>query len=209
MTGLEPTGYDEFDRLTGLVSRTRAVLDALLGDGSLPSGGADFLATTTLPHFERVEAGFRTWLRPEMAGLAELQHLVLQIGALRVEPPRNSAERRAAVVEGLLEGGAARLEAAHDAAWDLLGLAHARLALGLLPRLPEAAVHFPAGRRTYADIPAPRGPAELAARIEEIERQLWRTATGRRTPRLDPAFRRTYAFFDAAERLGRRPSAPS
>jgi hypothetical protein len=73
-----------------------------------------------------------------------------------------------------------------------------------LPRVPEADVRFPVGRRTYADIAVPRGPAELADRILELERQLWRAATGRAAPPLDPAFRRTYGFFDAAERLGRR-----
>ena len=78
------------------------------------------------------------------------------------------------------------------------------LVLAFLPRLPEWDVRFPFGRRTYADIAAPRGPAELADRIFEIERQLWRAATGRAVPPLDPGFRRTYGFFDAAERLGRR-----
>src|SRR2546422_575031 len=87
-------------------------------------------------------------------------------------------------------------------AWHLAALAHARLVLAVLPRLPDEAVRFPAGRRTYADIPAPRGPAELAARIDELERELWRTATGRPRPPTHPAFRRTYGFFDAAELLG-------
>ena len=95
-----------------------------------------------------------------------------------------------------------RLERAEP--WNLAALAHARLVLAFLPRLPEWDVRFPVGRRTYADIAAPRGPAELADRIVEIERQLWRAATGRQVPPLDPGFRRTYGFFDAAERLGRR-----
>ena len=79
-----------------------------------------------------------------------------------------------------------RLERAEP--WNLAALAHARLVLAFLPRLPEWDVRFPVGRRTYADIAAPRGPAELADRILEIERQLWRAATGRTVPRWTPVF---------------------
>ncbi|HEY6058274.1 MAG TPA: hypothetical protein VIV06_09585 [Candidatus Limnocylindrales bacterium] len=207
MSELNQTGFDEFDRLSALVQRTREVLDALLQRGTLPAGGADYLAATTLPHVERVEAGFRSWLRADQADLAELQYLVAQVGSLRAPPAGTAAERRAAMHEGWLEASRSdrprRLDVT-GAAWDLLGLAHARLVLAQLPRLPESEVRYPAGRRTYADISAPRSPAELAARIEELERELWRTATGRQPGRLDPAFRRTYGFFDAAERLGRR-----
>jgi hypothetical protein len=88
--------------------------------------------------------------------------------------------------------------------WHLAALAHARVVLAFMPRLPEEAVRFPAGRRTYADIPTPRGPAELSARIGELEQQLWRAVTGRVPTPIDPAFRRTYGFFDVADRLGYR-----
>jgi hypothetical protein len=74
----------------------------------------------------------------------------------------------------------------------------------MLPRIPDEEVRFPAGRRTYADIPVPRGPAELSGRLDELERSLWRTATGRTPDPVDPVFRRAYGFFDAADRLGRR-----
>ena len=87
--------------------------------------------------------------------------------------------------------------------WSLAALAHARVVLAMLPRIADDDVRYPAGRRTYADIPAPRGPAELSDRIEELERALWRTAAGRRPDPGDPAFRRSYGFFDAADRLGR------
>ena len=39
--------------------------------------------------------------------------------------------------------------------------------------------------------------SRIDARIEELERQLWKTATGRAIAP-DPGFRRTYGFFDAA-----------
>jgi hypothetical protein len=70
-----------------------------------------------------------------------------------------------------------------------------------VPQTPAEDVHYPAGLRTYADISAPRTPTQLAARIEELERNLWRIATGE-TPRLsDGQYRRTYGFFDTAARV--------
>ncbi len=207
MTDLERSGFNEFDRLLVLVQRTREVLDELLGHGELPAGGADYLATSTLPHLEGVEEGLRGWLRAEHADLVELRYLVLQAADLRVQSPRTPAERRAAASEtaaqrSLTSTARPRVEAGN--AWNLAAAAHARLVLASLPRLSALEVRYPAGRRTYADIPAPRGPAELMARIEEIERELWRTATGRLPHPMDQPFRRTYGFFDAAERFGGR-----
>jgi hypothetical protein len=209
MPDLESSGFSQIDHLLQLVRRTRELLDAVASEGALPAGGADFLAETTLPHIEGVEAGFQGTLRSEHAGLPELRYLLSQVGALRVPPARDVAEHRAAAEEARAEadaeqflGGPPRLQRAEP--WNLAALAHARLVLAWLPRVPEGDVRYPLGRRTYADIPAPRGPAELADRIVELERQLWRAATGRTAAPLDPAFRRTYGFFDAAERLGRR-----
>jgi hypothetical protein len=211
MADLEPSGFSQIDQLLQLVGRTRELLDAVVSEGELPAGGADYLADTTLPHLEGVEAGFQGTLRSEHAGLPELKYLLSLVGAMRVAPARSAAEHRAADEESRVEARAQavlqrpvrpNLERAEP--WNLAALAHARLVLAFLPRVPEWDVRFPVGRRTYADIPAPRGPAELAERILELERQLWRAATGRPAPPLDPGFRRTYGFFDAAERLGRR-----
>ncbi len=58
MDELEHSGYEEFDRLLAVVRRTRELLDRAIGDGALPPGGADFLATETLPHVDGVVAGF-------------------------------------------------------------------------------------------------------------------------------------------------------
>jgi hypothetical protein len=207
MTDLEPTGFPQFDRLLAIVRGTRAVLDAVIGAGQLPDGGADYLAAATLPHIEDVQDGFRTWLRADMAGPAELRYLIGQVAAMR--PPGDAgslspAEREAARAETAAEARIDRPRLREAEGWHLAALAHARLVLAFMPRLPDDAVRFPGGRRTYADIAAPRGPAELAGRIEELERELWRTATGRAGRLRDPAFRRTYGFFDAAERLGAR-----
>jgi hypothetical protein len=207
MTELEHSGYEDLDRLLAVVRRTRELLDGVLGEGSLPPGGADFLAQATLPHLEGVQAGFKGWLRSDAAGIAELRHLLDLVPAMRVGGPIDAAERRAELAEQERErlaahGGRPTIEGARG--WDLALLGHARVVLASIPHLPDAAVRWPAGRRTYADIPVPRGPAELADRIEELERQLWRAAVGRRPAPSDPGFRRTYGFFDTADRLGWR-----
>ncbi|GIW20980.1 MAG: hypothetical protein KatS3mg065_1276 [Chloroflexota bacterium] len=200
------TGFFDLDRLLELVRRTRELLDVVVDEGTLPEGGADYLAEATLPHIEGIEAGFVGWVRSEHAGIDELRYLLTQVAHLDRVTPETEAERRAALAEAILERslgrGRPRLQRAR--ARDLIALTHARVVLGYLPRVPDERVRYPAGFRTYADIPVPRGPAELAERIRELERQLWRTATGRPPAPLDPAFKRTYGFFDAADQLGRR-----
>jgi hypothetical protein len=212
MTGAERSGFHDFDRLRNLVGSTRLVLDQVLGEGALPVGGAEFLAEATLPHVEAIEVGFRGWLRSEMAGLDELRYLVLRLAEARVRPPETVAEAEAARVEAEREQSrqaelGSRLTPAD--AFPLVALAHARLVFAFLPRMPASEVRFPAGRPTYADIPTPRGPAELVERIEELEREVWRIASGRAVRRVDPAVRRTYGFFDAAETLDRRTFPPA
>jgi hypothetical protein len=210
MSEIEQSGFSQFDQWLALVRRTRELLDGAVGEGGLPEGGADYLADLTLPHVEAIQAGFVGWLRADAAGLAELRYLLGLVGVVRVPSPSSEPERLAAAAESemersLTERGArppARLRGAEP--WDLAALSHARVVLAFLPRVPDDEVRFPAGRRTYADISAPRGPAELADRLEELERQLWRTATGRTPDPVDPSFRRAYGFFDAADRLGLR-----
>jgi hypothetical protein len=210
MSDIEQSGFSEFDRWLALARRTRELLDIALGHGELPAGGADYLADRTLPHVESVQAGFVGWLRSETAGIDELRYLLLRVGSLRVEGPASDAERLAADAEAAAERllasrtglGAAAIRAAEP--WNLAALAHARVVLAMLPRLADDEVRYPSGRRTYADIAAPRGPAELSDRLEELERSLWRTAAGRRPDPRDPAFRRSYGFFDTADRLGHR-----
>ena len=207
MNDIEQTGFAEFDGWRALARRTRELLDAAILEGGLPAGGAAFLADTTLPHIEGIQTGFLGWLRSDAAGVAELRYLLGLVGATRVEPAMTDAERRAAVAEQSQEA----MLAARDGAgptirgaepWNLAALGHARLVLALLPAIPDASVRYPAGRRTYADIPRPRGPAELAGRLEELERYLWRTAAGRAPDPADSGFRRAYGFFDAADQLG-------
>ena len=200
MNDIEQTGFAEFDGWRALARRTRELLDAAILEGGLPAGGAAFLAETTLPHIEGIQTGFLGWLRSDAAGVAELRYLLGLVGATRVDPAMTDAERRAAAAEQSQEAMLAALRGAEP--WNLAALGHARLVLALLPAIPDAAVRYPAGRRTYADIPRPRGPAELAGRLEELERYLWRTAAGRAPDPADSGFRRAYGFFDAADQLG-------
>ena len=210
MSDIEQSGFSEFDRWLGLARRTRELLDAAVDEGGLPAGGADYLADRTLPHLEGVQVGFLGWLRADAAGVAELRYLLGRVASARVEGPADDAERRAAAAEETLERSLAARGARPASAlrgaepWNLAALAHARVVLAFLPKIPDEEVRYPSGRRTYADIAAPRGPAELAGRLDELERQLWRTATGRTPDPVDPEFRRAYGFFDAADRLGLR-----
>jgi hypothetical protein len=207
VANIEGSGFSQFDRLLDLVSRTRELLDAIVDGGELPEGGAAYLEATTLPHVEGIQSGFQGWLRSDAADAAELRYLLLQVAQLRVTPAATVAERRAAAAEALIErrladGPAGSTRLARIEPWHLAALGHARVVLAFIPRMSEDDVRYPSGRRTYADIPVPRGPAELAGRIGELERELWKAVTGRAGGPAEPAFRRTYGFFDAADRLG-------
>ena len=83
----------------------------------------------------------------------------------------------------------------------MAAIEHARLTLAMLPATAATDVRYPVGRRSYADIPAPRSPSELVLRVEEIERTVWRLAAGARPTTHDGMVRRAYGFFDAGEWL--------
>jgi hypothetical protein len=204
MADVLASGFADFDRLALLYRRTLEVLDELSVTGDLPADGPEILATQTLPHVEDMETGFRLWLRTNDADRAELRAMVARSG-MPAEPV-TAAERRAALIEAMnLVAGAWRtgrgpqIELAPAA--SLAALEICRLVLALLPTTPAEDVHYPAGRRTYADISAPRRPAELVERIEELEGSLRRVATGRPLRLSDARYRRTYGCFDTAVRL--------
>jgi len=201
---LEPWGFAEFDRMAELYRRTRLALDTFLRQSALDEAATCLLATETLAHVEDMEAGFRGWLRASQAGGQEMRDLVSR-EVTELPGPRSAAERRAATAEAVVArrlGAAPRIVPAATR-W-LVALRNARLVFALLPRLPDEDVRFPTGRRTYVDIPVPASPGELAARIEELERELWRAASGRDPRPWGEAFRRTYGFFDVAEHLSAR-----
>jgi hypothetical protein len=201
MQSFEASGFAEFDRMAAVFRRTRELLDVVSATHELPPDATEVIANETLPHVEDIEQGFRLWLRAGAVDLAELRSLVARAGVHAPET-RGIAEERAALVETMNEiAAAARSHILPAPARALAALQHARLVFALLPMTPAEEVHYPAGRRTYADIAPPRRPAELAERIEELERSLWSVAT-RRAPRLtDASYRRTYGFFDTAARI--------
>jgi hypothetical protein len=201
MNELASSGFAEFDRLAALFRRTRALLDGVSASGSVPEDASDLLATETLPHVEDMEEGFRVRLRASAAELSELRLLVMRAGVGAAEA-RDEAERRAALMEAALERArATERDIVPVPARRLAAIEHARLVFALLPATPAHEVHYPAGRRSYADISPPRTPAELCARIEELERSLWAIAAGRPPPLGDGGYRRTYGFFDTGARM--------
>ena len=116
----------------------------------------------------------------------------------------SAAEARAALIETMHEmasSGAVQPEILPAPVRCLAALEHARLVFAILPHTPTEDVHYPIGRRTYADIHAPRGAGQLAERIEELERSLWAVATHRTVRLGDGSYRRTYGFFDTAARI--------
>jgi hypothetical protein len=203
MFGLEASGFAEFDRMAVVFRRTLQLLDLVTATGSLPDGATEVIANEALPHVEDIEQGFRVSLRASTAELADLRALVARAG-VSAGGPESVAEQRAALIETMQEiarGAFAHPDILPAPVRYLAALDHARLVFALLPGTPAEDVHFPVGRRTYADIGAPRGATELAERIEELERSLWAVAT-RRAPRVtDGSYRRTYGFFDTAARI--------
>jgi len=93
---------------------------------------------------------------------------------------------------------------------QLLAFGMAAVALGHLPRLPADKITFPysySRPATYADIPAPDTPAELLARIDELEQMTWDLMDGdlqRLLNRRYGALRRTYGFFETSAHLARK-----
>ena len=202
MSTFEASGFAEFDRLAMLFRRTLELLNMVATTGELPDGAAEILAHETLPHVEDIEQGFRVSLRAGTAGLDELRALIARGG---VAPEAGSAaEERAALVETMNElalAGVGQREIVPAPARCLAALQHARLVFAVMPMTQTDDVHYPLGRRTYADISPPAGAAQLAERIEELERSLWSIATQRASRPGDASYRRTYGFFDTAARI--------
>jgi hypothetical protein len=202
--GVSGSGFAEFDRLTALFVRARDVLVKVVREQDLPRESSDFLAASVLPHVELVEEGFRFSLRASGVDLAELRWFVLAAG-IGLPLPDEPMAREAARAEERVERRIRPPAVSRPSGGELAAIQHARIVFALLPQLPEGAAHWPRRwpHRGYGDVHPPRRPTELATRIEELERHVWSTAAGR--PSLDdPAYRRTFGFFDTAAWLGSR-----
>lgn len=198
------SGFADFDRLTELFVRARDVLVGVIRERDLSRESSDFLAAAVLPHVELVEEGFRFSLRAAGRDLAELRWFVLAAGIGRSDPDE-PATRIAAAAEELLGRRVHPPTVTQPTGHELAAIDHARIVFALLPHLPEAEAHWPLHwpHRGYRDVDPPRRAYEVAARIEELERHVWWTAAGRPSP-TDPAYRRTFGFFDTAAWLGSR-----
>ena len=186
--------------MAALFRRTRELLD-IACTTDLPDSATELLAKETLPYVEDIEEGFRVWLR---AGAEESPCCVRSLLAPASTATAGHAGREPRRADRGDERDCPELVAAGDragAARAIAALHNARLVFAMLPSTPAEDVHYPSGRRTYADILPPRSPAELAERIEELERSLWAVATRRSRRLTDGSYRRTYGFFDTAARL--------
>ncbi|MBI2955313.1 MAG: hypothetical protein HYY30_13445 [Chloroflexi bacterium] len=175
--------------LSTLCRKTKEFLTAYLaGDGKLPGEGVDYLATFTLSHIDDMQQGFKWTLRATEAELDELRYLLKQSDVIEWDggDEVEKLRPRKAVAPDLRK---------------IQALQHAKVVLSIMPAMPRSAITYPLNR-SYADIPPPSRPAELAARIDELERMIWETAMQRALKRLDRnSYRRAYGFFDAANWL--------
>jgi len=195
-------GFTEFDRLTELFVRARDVLERVIREHDLSREASDFLAAAVLPHVELVEEGFRVSLRASGLDLAELRWFVLAAG-VGLPVTGGPSSRVAAAAEETVERRVHPPAVTKPSGSELAAIDHARIVFALVPHLPDHEAHWPLRwpHPGYRDVDPPRRPTELAARIEELERHVWWTAAGR--PSLDdPAYRRTFGFFDTAAWLG-------
>ncbi len=166
--------------VAGLYVETRAILQEHLRERLEPNRATTFLAERTLPHVESMRLGMRWTVRGHHGGVHELRYVVgSDIG---LDDPSDAR------APGNLSEADVRCLAA---------LLHARVVMAWIPTFPREAITYP-GPLGYHDIQAPRGPAELKDRLEELERGVWEIALGTPRPRIQHGrYRRVYAFFEA------------
>lgn len=177
--------FIEIFYLSTLCHKTKQLLTEYLArGGKLPSEGVEYLATFTLSHIDDMQEGFKWTLRASEADLDELQYLVRQADVFDWDGPDEETLRPRKPISPELR--------------KIQALQHAKVVLGMMPRMPRSAVTYPL-QKSYADIPAPKSPGELADRIDELERMIWETAMQRALEQLNTnSYRRAYGFFDAA-----------
>ena len=182
--------------LTRIVDSTRQALAAMIRENNWPEGhlvnGRFGQFSETLAHIGEVREGFILSQRiSPQTTLSEIQGLVEDILLdWKWVQELNLAFAPNDQVETLGE--------------QLVVYNHALVAMAVLPRLPADAVTFPQRHPTYNDVTPPKLPNQTLARIEEIERIIYK-AEVTKVQHLDyGSFRRTYAFFEASSWLVRK-----
>lgn len=177
----------DFFAMGNIALETKEVLNEYIRrrDEPLPSDRQGSL-TLTLHHIEHMREGFKITVRTSaFRSLSELRDLIRDtlidwkwLKAYNIELMPDTE--------------------IHYPRQQTLAFAHSFVTLAVLPRLPQQAITYPGEPHTYADIPVPRTPGEILARIDELERVLWE-ATAVPEREADPgSLRRTYGFFETS-----------
>jgi hypothetical protein len=194
---MEATSFSSFDRLVETCRRTRAALAAVVTRSGDEDAVRSILAHDALGHVDAVLEGLTARARAGSFGSTELRALVRRAGIL--EPP---APGTPDAIAAAIEAGLERHPLRRADGRSILAAEHARVVFSAIPRLPSDGVAWPAGHRSYADIPVPRSESEVLLRAEELARVLWRVAEG--DGRRDEPLRRVVAFYDVGARLSVR-----
>jgi len=182
-----------FDRIGAVCAATNDILVHHLSRKSDSETALLFLSSECLPYIERAEHGMHQLSRAAAHTRAELVAQVISAG-INSAPWPGSPEGLAALIERERERLRAPKKLARADPAELVAFGHARVILGLIPHSPM--VSYPVGPLTYEDVPVPRTAGEMALRIEELERTIFRVACGQIWQGDD--MRRTFAFFETA-----------
>lgn len=176
-----------FFAMGNIAKRTKQLLGEYMRrrDEPLTLDRQEYL-TLTFHHIERVREGFKITLRTKsVRDLSELRDLI----------------RQTLMSWDWLEEYGMELhpdDEIHHPLEQTLAFAHSYVTWGVLPRVPDWVVTYPGDPSTYADIPVPRTPGEILARIDELETVL-SEATAKPKREADPEpLRRTYGFFETS-----------
>ncbi len=177
----------DFFAMGNIALETKEVLNEYIRrrDEPLPSERQAPL-TLTLSHIEHMREGFKITVRTSaFRSLSELRDLIRDtlidwqwLKAYQIELLPDTE--------------------IHYPRQQTLAFAHSFVTLAVLPRLPQQAITYPGEPHTYADIPVPRTPGEILARIDELERVLWEATTVPEREADPGPLRRTYGFFETS-----------
>lgn len=193
---MNPLADDFFDRIEAVCVATNEILVHHLSRRSDSETALHFLTSECLAYIERAEQGMAHLARASAHTRSELVAQVISAG-VSSPPWPGSPDGVAALIERERERLRAPKTLSRADPAELMAFGHAQVILGLIPGSPV--VSYPSGPSTYGDVPVPRTAGEMALRIEELERTIFRVACGQIWQGDD--MRRTFAFFETAARL--------